>query len=58
MEKHLKTIAEVAVLLSVSTKTVRKHIKAGTLKAYNFNSIYRISDEQLTNFLNTLQTNG
>jgi excisionase family DNA binding protein len=45
------TIAEVSDRLQVSTRTVRRWIAAGELKAHKLGGVVRISDEDLRAFL-------
>ena len=45
------TIAEVAERLGVSTRTVRRWIRAGDLVAHRFGEIVRISEKDLRAFL-------
>lgn len=50
------TSAEVAERLNLSEKTIRNLIDSGDLKAYKFGRVYRISEEQLNNFINQSRT--
>ncbi len=45
------TIAEVAERLSVSTRTVRRWITAGTLQVHRFGRLVRVSETDLVAFL-------
>ena len=50
------TTAEVAERLNLSEKTIRNLIDSGDLKAYKFGRVYRISEEQLNNFIKQSRT--
>lgn len=50
------TTSEVAEKLNLSEKTIRNLIDSGELKAFKFGRVYRISEEQLNNFINQSQT--
>lgn len=50
------TTAEVAEKLNLSEKTIRNLIDSGELKAFKFGRVYRISEEQLNNFINQSRT--
>jgi excisionase family DNA binding protein len=45
------TVAKVADRLQVSTRTVRRWIASGELKAHKLGGVVRISDEDLRAFL-------
>ena len=45
------TIAEVAELLAVTTRTIRRWIKAGDLVAHRMGGVVRIADDDLRAFL-------
>ena len=47
----LMTVQQVAEELDMHPETIRRKIKAGDLKAYTTGRSYRISEEQLMNFL-------
>ena len=47
----LMTVQQVAEQLDMHPETIRRKIKAGDLKAYTTGRSYRISEEQLMNFL-------
>lgn len=51
MSKLMKT-SQVAEMLSVSNRTVQNWCKSGTIKAVKVGSLYRISEEDLEEFLN------
>ena len=51
--KEFYSISEVAEHLSVSIKTIRRHIAAGTLGSIKVGNVYRIPKEALNNFINT-----
>ena len=46
------TPEEVAQMLKVSTMTIYRHIKNGSLRASKLGQQYRISDEQLKEYFN------
>ncbi|CAK8583884.1 hypothetical protein BMEGG_06142 [Priestia megaterium] len=46
------TPEEVAQMLKVSTMTIYRHIKKGSLRASKLGQQYRISDEQLKEYFN------
>ncbi len=48
---HFLTVVEVALLLKISTKTVRRRIKGGDLHAHLIGGQLRISEEDLTAYL-------
>lgn len=50
------TTSEVAEKLNLSEKTIRNLIDSGELKAHKFGRVYRISEEQLNNFIEQSQT--
>ena len=50
------TTGEVAERLNLSEKTIRNLIDSGELKAFKFGRVYRISEEQLNNFINESRT--
>lgn len=50
------TTGEVAEKLNLSEKTIRNLIDSGELKAFKFGRVYRISEEQLNNFINQSRT--
>ena len=54
MEKKLKmfTINELAELLNVSQKTIRRHISSGKIESTKVGGVHRISKKSLTSFLN------
>jgi excisionase family DNA binding protein len=45
------TIAEVAEILEVATRTVRRWIKSGDLVAHRFRDVVRIAEDDLRDFL-------
>ena len=47
----LMTVQQVAEELDMHPETIRRKIKAGDLKAYTTGRSYRISEEQLLEFL-------
>ncbi len=52
IKKDIYTIAEIAGILQMSQKMVRRHIAAGELGFYKNGSSYRIPQEALDDFLN------
>ena len=46
------SIAEVAIQLNISQKTVRRHIAANTLESIKIGNVYRIPIDALMNFIN------
>ena len=50
-EMRFFTIAEVAEIVGVSTRTVRRWIKSGELAAHRFGSAVRIADSDLKAFI-------
>ena len=51
------TTGEVAEKLNLSEKTIRNLIDSGELEAHKFGRVYRISEEQLENFIEKSKTN-
>ena len=47
----MKTVQQVAEELQLDPETVRRKIRDGKLDAYNIGRHYRISEEQLKDFL-------
>jgi excisionase family DNA binding protein len=45
------TIAEVAEIVEVATRTVRRWLKSGELVAHRFGAVVRISEDDLRDFL-------
>ena len=54
----LKTVQQVAEELGMHPETVRKKIRDGDLKAYHTGKSYRISEEQLVDFLEAGSTSN
>ena len=50
------TTADLAEMLNLSEKTIRNLIESGDLEAHKFGRVYRISEEQLNNFINKSKT--
>lgn len=50
---YLLNVAEVAEMLSVSTKTVRRMIDTGALRHHRIGRAIRVSSEDLTNYVNS-----
>lgn len=50
------TTQEVAELLSIKENTVREYIKRGELEASRLGRMYRISEEQVNDFLEKTST--
>ena len=48
------TIAEVAEIVEVTTRTVRRWIRSGDLVAHRFGGVVRISEDEIRNIGNTL----
>jgi len=46
------TVEQVAEHLAVCTKTVRRWIQSGDMQAYRFGNQIRISDDNLTEYIN------
>jgi excisionase family DNA binding protein len=55
MTRQYWTILETALKLGVSDKTVRRHIKAGKLKAFMAGREYRISSQAIRDYLKPVQ---
>ena len=51
------TTSEVAEKLNLSEKTIRNLIESGELEAHKFGRVFRISEEQLYNFIEKSKTN-
>lgn len=51
------TTSEVAEKLNLSEKTIRNLIESGELEAHKFGRVFRISEEQLDNFIEKSKTN-
>ena len=47
----MKTVQQVAKELQLDPETIRRKIREGKLDAYSIGRHYRISEEQLQNFL-------
>lgn len=58
IEKDFYPIREVAEKLAVSIKSVRRLIASGELVAAKIGNVYRISKEDLSNYLNSHKTNA
>lgn len=54
MELRIYTIDEAAKTLKVSTMTVYRYIKAGKLRAAKIGRDWRITEEQLKDFLKSM----
>ena len=50
------SVSDVAERLNLSEKTIRNMIDAGHLKAFKFGRVFRISEEQLQEFINNAKT--
>jgi excisionase family DNA binding protein len=50
-ERQFLTVREVAELLAVSIRTVRRWIKNQSLKAHAFGGVLRIADDDLRSFV-------
>ena len=51
------SIAEVASHLSLSIKTIRRHIASGDLEAAKIGSVYRIPKRAVEHFINGIKDN-
>lgn len=51
------TTAEVAEILSLSTKTITKYLKEGRLRAYKIGGVYRIPDDAVNDFIESTKVN-
>ena len=49
---RLLAVSEIAALLAVSTKTIRRWIERGELHAHHLGRRVRVSEEDLTAYLN------
>jgi excisionase family DNA binding protein len=49
----LLTIPDVAKHLKVDSRTIRRRIEDGELRAYRFGRLVRVSPEDLASFINT-----
>jgi excisionase family DNA binding protein len=47
----LLTVKDIAKKLNVSLQTVRNYIKEGKIKAYKFDSVWRIPSKEVDKFL-------
>ena len=52
-EGQMLTISDIAEILNVSEKTIRRHIQSGQLKSNKIGGVHRISKADLDMFLNT-----
>ena len=50
MDQHY-SISEVARKLNLSQKTIRRHIASGDLISYKIGNVYRIKEENISDFL-------
>lgn len=55
-EKEFYTVYEVAEMLRVSDRTIRKHIDQGLLVARKVGHVYRIMREDLDDYLERIKT--
>ena len=53
--KQLYTIEEVADFLRVSIRTVRRYLKDGTIRGFKVGQNWRISDEEVSRYINEQQ---
>lgn len=56
MEKEFYTVYEVAKMLKVSDRTVRKHIEKGLLPALKIGTVYRVGREDLEEYFERIKT--
>ena len=56
MKKEFYTIYEVAEMLRVSDRTIRKHIERGILRALKVGTVYRIMKEDLDDYFDRIKT--
>ena len=56
MEKDFYTVYEVAEMLRVSDRTIRKHIEQGVLRALKVGTVYRIMKEDLDDYFERIKT--
>ena len=54
--EQMLTIKDVARICNVSAQTISRNIKKGDLTAYQISGSYRITKEQLNEFLNKKKT--
>lgn len=54
----MMTVANVAERLKISQKLVRSLINRGELKCYRISSLIRVSESQLTRYLNAVNGKG
>lgn len=47
------TLNEVAEIMKLNKQTILNYVKRGTLKATKFGRVYRVTEEELTRFMNT-----
>jgi len=57
-EGQMLTISDVAEILNVSEKTIRRHIQSGQLKSNKIGGVHRISKADLDVFLNITPSRG
>ena len=57
-EGQMLTINDIAEILNVSEKTIRRHIRSGQLKSNKIGGVHRISKADLDIFLNTPPSGG
>ncbi|WP_140984703.1 helix-turn-helix domain-containing protein [Asticcacaulis tiandongensis] len=50
-QPKLLSLDEVAEILALSTRTVRRMITSGELKAYRFGRLWRITEDDLQTFI-------
>ena len=60
MSKQLKllTLKEVAEILKVSTRTVRRYIKDGHIEAHRLEGSFRITQTELNSFIESRTVKG
>jgi excisionase family DNA binding protein len=57
-DQEFYTVYEVAEMLRVSDRTIRKHIDQGLLKALKVGTVYRIMREDLEDYFERIKTKG
>lgn len=45
------TVKEVALILNLSTETIRRYLRNGVLKGFNNGGAWRISEDQLLKYI-------
>jgi excisionase family DNA binding protein len=55
-QEHFYTVDEVAKMLRVSDRTIRKHIEKGLLRALSVGKVYRITQTDLEDYFERIKT--